>query len=273
MATVLGAYTVFVTAGFTVGQGIQAYEGVQAIFQRGASPSVQRLYDPLTRDLAYAQYAIIGVFALVGGLVLVRQKRKNRVIVTLLSFFALAFVLCVLLRLSTPADPWSFTYYMSLRGTIWAFIGISIIVTLGMAYIFKLNEVSRKGLAILMIVICILAAGKFAQYGTLVTDSSSLPLTYPRYVSSQWLKEYTIHGSNILVAPSTGESDAFEGSRSIAPYAYLKEYFLDEEQGRIYARFSGYIPFIDKYYEQYRNLTGVNTIYSNEYTDIGRNLP
>lgn len=272
MTTVLGAYTLFVTASFTVTEGKLAFEGLQAIFQREGSPTIQRLGDPLTRDLAYTQYAIIGMLLLIGGLLLLRRKKKNWMVISLLSFFVLAFVLCLVLRLSTPADPWSFTYYMSLRGTIWAFLGISVVAALGIAYVFRLNRVSRKGLVILTIIICILAAGKFAQYGTIVTGSSDLPLTYNRYASSQWLKLYSIHGSRILVAPSN-ESDAFEGSRSIAPYAYLKEYFLDAEHGRIYAKFHGYIPFIDAYFEQYRNLTGVNTMYSNGNTSIGMNLP
>ncbi len=272
MATLLGAYTLFVTADFSVTEGILAFEGLQAIFQREGSPTIQRLGDPLTRDLAYTQYAIIGMLLLLGGLLLLRRKRKNWMVISLLSFFVLVFVLCLVLRLSTPADPWSFTYYMSLRGTIWAFLGISVLAAFGMAYVFRLNRISRKGLIVLTIIICILAAGKFAQYGTIVTGSSDLPLTYNRYVSSQWLKLYSVHGSPILVAPSN-ESDAFEGSRSIAPYAYLKEYFLDEEHGRIYAKFHGYIPFVDAYFEQYRNLTGVNTMYSNGNTSIGMNLP
>jgi LPXTG-motif cell wall-anchored protein len=272
MTTVLGAYTLFVTAGFTITEGKLAFEGLLAIFQREGSPTIQRLGDPLTQELAYTQYAIIGVLLVIGGLLLLRRKRKNWMVNTLLSFFVLAFVLCLVLRLSTPADAWSFTYYMSLRGTIWAFLGISVLAAFGMAYVFRLNRVTRKGFVVLTIIICILAAGKFAQYGPIVTGSSDLPLTYSRYASSQWLKLYTVHNSTILVAPSN-ESDAFEGSRSIAPYAYLKEYFLDEERGRIYAKFHGYIPFIDAYFEQYKNLTGVNTMYSNGNTSIGMNLP
>jgi hypothetical protein len=272
MATVLGAYTLFVTADFTVTEGKLAFGGLLAIFQREGSPTIQRLGDPLTRNLGYTQYVIIAVLLLIGGLLLLRRKKKNWMVITLLSFFVLAFVLCLVLRLSTPADPWSFTYYMSLRGTIWAFLGISVVAALGMAVVFRLNEVSRKSFVVLTIIVCILAAGKFAQYGPIATGSSDLPLTYDRYVSAQWLKLYSIHGSPILVAPSN-ETDAFEGSRSIAPYAYLKEYFLDEEHGRIYTKFQGYIPFIDAYFEQYKNLTGLNTLYCNGNTSIGTNLP
>jgi LPXTG-motif cell wall-anchored protein len=272
MVTVLGAYTLFVTASFSVKEGIMALEGLQAIFQREGSPTIQRLGDPIARDLGYTQYVIIAVLLLIGGLLLLRRKKKNWMVITLLSFFLLAFVLCLVLRLSTPADPWSFTYYMSLRGTIWAFLGISVVAALGMAVVFRLNEVSRKSFVVLTIIVCILAAGKFAQYGPIVTGSTDLPLTYDRYVSAQWLKLYSIHESPILVAPSN-ETDAFEGSRSIAPYAYLKEYFLDEEHGRIYTKFQGYIPFIDAYFEQYKNLTGVNTLYCNGNTSIGTNLP
>ena len=272
MATVLSAYTLFVTINFSVKAGTQAFEGLLAIFQREGSPTIQRLSDPITRDLTYTQYVLVVGLSLIGGLLLLRQKIKDWMVTILLSFFALAFALCLVLRLSTPADAWSFTYYMSLRGTIWAFLGISVAAGLGMAYIFRLNSVTRRGLVVLTIIICILAAGKFAQYGPIATGSADIPLTYTGYASSQWLKTYSIHGSSILIAPSN-ESDAFEGSRSIAPYAYLKEYFLDEEQGRVYAKFSGYIPFIDAYFEQYKNLTGVNTMYSNGDTSIGMNLP
>ena len=270
MATVLGAYTAFVTVGFTVRQGLAEYEGFQAIFQRNALPGVLQPYNLLTQDLAYIQYAIISVLALIGGVVLLRRKRKNWVVITLISFFTVAFILCVLLRLSTPADPWSFTYYMSLRGTIWAFLGISVITTIGIVRIFKLNKVSRKSLAVLLIVICILGAGKFSQYGTLVTDSSNIPLTHQRYVAAIWLKGNTIHGSRMLVAPDRGYADAFEGARSMAPYAYLKEYFLDNRTGVTYDKFTdGYIPFIAPYYDQYRNSTEINTIYSDGNTEIG----
>ena len=272
MATVLGAYTLLVTADFTVTEGKLAFGGLLAIFQREGSPAIQRLGDPLTRDLGYTQYVIIAVLLLIGGLLLLRRKKKDWMVISLLSFFVLVFALCSVLRLSTPADPWSFTYYMSLRGTIWAFLGISVVAALGMAFVFRLNEVSRKSFVVLTIIVCILAVGKFAQYGPIATGSSDLPLTYDRYVSAQWLKLYSIHGSPILVAPSN-ETDAFEGSRSIAPYAYLKEYFLDEEHGRIYTKFQGYIPFIDAYFEQYKNLTGVNTLYCNGNTSIGTNLP
>lgn len=273
MATVLGAYTAFVTLGFTVTQGLQEYEGFQAIFQRDTSPSVLQPYNPLTRDLAYIQYAIIGVLVLIGGVVLLRRRRRNWVVLTLVSFFTLAFILCVFLRLSTPADPWSFTYYMSLRGTIWAFLGISVITTIGLVCLFKLKKVSRKSFAVLLIVICVLGVGKFSQYGAIVTDSSNIPLTHQRYVAAIWLKGDTVHGSRMLVAPGRGYADAFEGARSMAPYAYLKEYFLDNKTGVVYEGFSGYIPFIGEFYEQYRNSSHVITIYSNGNTDIGYKYP
>jgi hypothetical protein len=273
MATVLGAYTAFVTPGFTADQFVFAFQGLQAIFNKGAPTSVMRPYDPWMLDLSLTQYAIISVLALIGGLKLLGQKRKNLVTITLLSFFVAAFLVCVALRLSTPADPWSYTYYMALRGTTWAFLGISIIAAIGMAYVFRLHNGGKKTFIALILVICILAAGKFSQYDPLVSNSSATPLTYPRYVASQWLKADTVHGSSMLVAPSIGNPDAFEGARSIAPYAYLKEYFLDEAKGRIYSKFSGYIPFIDDFYEQYRNLPTVDTIYSNGNTDIGCNYP
>jgi hypothetical protein len=52
----------------------------------------------------------------------------------------------------------------------------------------------------------------------------------------------------------------------MAPYAYLKEYFLDSEP---YDSFHGYVPFICEYYDQFQNSTEISKIYSNGKVEIG----
>jgi len=55
----------------------------------------------------------------------------------------------------------------------------------------------------------------------------------------------------------------------MAPYAYLREYFLNEKKGRSYDKFSGYIPFVGEYFDQYENSPNVQMIYSNGDTKVG----
>lgn len=271
LAVIVGSYTSFVVWTFSVAQALYFYEGVQAIFYREGSPTIMRPHDPWRSNLALVYYAIIGVITLLGGITLLRQKQKNWVRITILSFFVSSFLLCVLLRLSTSAHPWSFTYYMSLRGTIWAFLGVSILLVLGVKYTLKPGiRTSLKNYFVLLLVICLLAAGKFSQYPLLISDPTITPdITYPRYRAALWLKDKSDHGSNILVAPHELDSAAFEGSRDMAPYAYLKEYFLDEERGRTYDKFDGYIPLIGGFFDQYKNLPNVQIIYSNGDVEVG----
>jgi hypothetical protein len=271
MVLMLGAYTSFVVWTFSVRQAIYAYEGFQVIFQREGLPSVMRPYEPWRVNVAFVYYAIICAFTLIAGIKLLRQKRKNWVVITVISFFLLSFLLSVLLRLSTSAHPWSFTYYMSLRGTIWAFIGISVLLALGIKYTLKLDaHISLKSYFAIVLIVCILAAGKFSQYPLLISDPTIAPdVTYPRYTTALWLKEEAVHGSNILVAPYESDMKAFDGSRSMAPYAYLREYFLDEAKGRSYDKFSGYIPLIGGFFDQYTDLPDVQIIYSNGDADVG----
>ena len=113
-----------------------------------------------------------------------------------------------------------------------------------------------------------MAVGRFSQFASLVTDSSKVPVTYDRYAASLWLKGVSTHGSYMLVAPYRVDLNAFEISRDMAPYAYLKEYFLDDSLSS-YNRFNGYIPFVNEFYDQYRNDTEVRIVYSNGQTQIG----
>ncbi len=271
LAVLLGAYTSFVVWAFSITQTIYFFEGFQAIFQREGSPTLMRPHEPWRGNLALVYYAIIAVFTLVGGIRLLRQKQKNWVVISVIAFFVSSFALCVLLRLSTPAHPWSFTYYMSLRGTIWAFLGISILLALGVGYTMKLGaRVSLKGYLAISLLICLLAAGKFSQYPLIISDPTITPdITYSRYQAALWLRDKAEHGSNMLVAPHELDNMAFEGSRDMAPYAYLREYFLDEERGRTYDKFDGYIPLIGGFFNQYRDLPPVQIIYSNGDTEVG----
>ena len=268
---ILGSYTLFVAWGFSITQITYTFEGLLAIFQTETSPSIMGPYEPWRRTIALTYYAILAVFTFVGGIKLLRQKRKKWDIIVILSFFVFAFVLSTLLRLSTSADAWGWTYYMSLRGTIWAFIGISILVAIGLNYALNLNKkVTLKKFFVVALIVGILAAGKFSQFPSFVDDPNvPLDVTFSRYNAALWLKENAIHGSILLVAPPEIDNEAFEGSRGMAPYAYLKEFFIEEERGRTYDKFSGYIPFIGGYFDQYRESPNVHIIYSNGDVEIG----
>lgn len=265
----LGAYTSFVALSFSATEWMSAFEGIQAILYREGSHTILKSSSSLMVYLSLTYYAVLGACILVGGIKLLREKKKDLALLTILAFFTLAFAISVLLRLSTSADPWSWTYYMGLRGTIWAFLGISVVATAAIVYIFKLGKVTRKNFIALLVLVCILAVGKFSQYPPLITDSSNTPVTYPRYVAALWLKGETIHGSNMLVAPYQLDVNAFEASRDMAPYAFLKEYFIEELKGRVYDGFRGYIPFVGDYFDQYKNETDVHIIYSNGEVQIG----
>jgi hypothetical protein len=269
-AVVLGAYTSFVTLSFSATEWSFALEGIQAILLREGSQSILRSSSTTMVYVSYLYYAILAVCVLIGGLNLIQQKRKDRALIVIVGFFVAIFIVSVLLRLSTSADPWSWTYYMGLRGTIWAFIGISVAATIGVIAVFRLKKIRWRNAVLVLALVCVLAIGKFSQYPALITSSSNTPLTYDRYVASLWLKGVTVHGSSLLVAPDNVDINAFEASREMAPYAYLKEYFLDESTGHVYDKFSGYIPFIGGYYDQYENRTLVDVIYSNGNTELGQ---
>lgn len=239
-----------------------------------SSISIMKPYPMWRTYMAISYYILIAFFASIGGFKLLKNWRKNRNFegIMLIIFFALIFSICTLLRLSISAHPWSWTYYMSLRGLIWAFIGISILVLFGVKNLLKLhNFTSRKGIFVIVLIVCIFAAGKFSQYPLRMDDPNIVPsVTFQRYTAALWLKNETVHGSSMLVAPYTVDIVAFEASRSIAPYAYLKEYFLDETRYKDqYDKFVGYIPFIGDFFDQYENSSSVNIIYSNGELEIG----
>jgi len=161
---------------------------------------------------------------------------------------------------------------MSLRGLTWAFIGISFLLMLGIKSLLKLdNHASQKSLFLIFLIICILAAGKFSQYPLRIDNPTIAPsVTFQRYIAALWLRNGTVHGSNMLVAPYTLDMEAFEASRCMAPYAYLKEYFLDEIRYEDqYDKFVGYIPFVEGFFDQYKKLASVNIVYNNGEIEIG----
>jgi len=268
-AIVVAAYTAFVTLFFSANEWMLAIEGLQSIFVREATPTVLTSSSRSSLYLSIAYYTMLLVFLIVGGIKLLRDKKKDRAVLAILAFFMVMFILSVLLRLSTSADPWSWTYYMGLRGTIWAFVGISCVATVGLGSIFRITKGARKPIVLLVILICVLVAGKLSQSGSLDTNHADQPVTYTRYVAATWLKGVTVHGSNMFVAPFPIDSVGFEISRDMAPYAYLKEYFIDEERGHFLNSSTGYIPFVSYYFDGYRNSTSVQNIYSNGMVEIG----
>lgn len=264
----LSTYTVFVVLSFSITQWTYALEGIQAIIYREGSHTILRSQPKTFLYLSLGHYVILSAFSIIGSLMLLREKKKDWTILILIAFFVFAFIVSTLLRLSTSADPWSWTYYMALRGTIWALLGISFIVAIGVIRLLKLKKFSKLKFLTLLIIICVLALGKFSQYPSIITDLRGTPITYSRFVAALWLKEETVHGTNFLVAPESDMS-MFEASRCMAPYAYLKEYFLDETKGRVYSKFYGYIPFIGGFFDQYTNSSEVQIVYSNGETQIG----
>ena len=267
-AVIISSYTAFVAFSFSSTQVDYALEGLRAIFDRGDTITVMRSSSVSSLYLSIIYYMILAVFVIIAGVKLLKSKKKDWLAFVVLVFFLFVFVVCVLLRLSTSANPWGWTYYMALRGTIWAFIGLSVSVSIGMVYAFKLKSVHRLRFIGLLLVVCLLAAGKFSQYPSLITDQSSSPINYTRYIAAIWLKEEVPHGSIMLIAPYTSDNAAFEASRGMAPYAYLKEYFLDNT-GHTFDKFSGYVPFVGEFFNQYRNSNDVSIIYSNGETQIG----
>jgi len=255
-------------------QTLSIYETFLLLFEGGKNVSIMAPYAPWRVYLAFAYYAIIGLFALIGGIRLIYEKKKEQALfapeMLLIAFFVFSFLFCTLLRISIGASPLSWAYDMALRGTIWAFIGISVITAIGLKYALRIRSyVSLKNMLVISLIICALAAGKFAQYPLAISDSTVAPLiTYPRYVSTLWLKSEATAGFNLLVAPYSTDSRAFEISRNMAPYAYLKGYFLDEK-GVTYEKFNGYIPLIGGFFDQYKNSLNVQIIYSNGDTEIG----
>lgn len=262
---VLFIYTAFVSLNFMIVQGLYAIRGLQKILNP-EPVSILKPFIEWQRYLVFSYYILLGVLALVGSFKLL-LNRKNRVAVLFICFFEFLFALCVLLRFSTSAHPWSWTYYMSLRGTIWAFIGISVCSVYGMDFLLFRQRRYIYSLIVVSL-ICFLALGKFAHNSPLISDASTAPpVTYSRYISALWLKEVTIHGAPILVAPYNEDPQAFESSRDIAPYAYLREYYLGDSTQ--YVHFNGYIAFVGDFFEQFRGNPYTQKIYSNGETDIG----
>jgi len=261
----------FVTFDFAIRQATNAITALQTLFQKDilvGQPTLMQPHGYGLRELALTYYATIGVVSLIGGLRFLREKRENRKSMPLVFFFFFAFVVSIIIRASISADPWSWTYYMSLRGTIWAFMGISILLIIGFRYVLKTNShIHWKGGFVLLLIICVLAAGKFSQNPLWISDSSRpLNVTYSRYRASLWLRAEAQHGSNLLVAPYSSDVIAFAASREMSPYAYLTEFFLDEKP---YSKFSGYIPIIGGYFDRYEDSPDVNIIYGNGEARIG----
>jgi hypothetical protein len=262
-------YTIFVVFDFAISQVGYAFKAIQSIFAISHTPSVLAHSEPLRQYVVYSDYLVLGALTIVGWVYLLHKARKkNEVVITLSSLFILLFVTCVLLRLSVSAQVWSWTYYMSLRGTIWASIGVVVVAAIGLERLTKFTaRLNLKKCIVMFLLFSMLSIGQFFQYPSLVNDPATKPnISDLQYTSTVWLKEYTNHGSALLVAPYTEGLDAFETSRNMAPYAYLKEYFLDWMP---YDRFVGYVPFVGKFFERLQSETGIQIVYNDGATRIG----
>lgn len=251
------------------------FESLLSIFQR-SEPGLPILaaYDPAKVYLSLGYYVLTAILAFVGGIVLFRRIRRKQMAFSpsmlLVALLAFVFVLSFLLRLAATAGSWA--YDMSIRGTIWAFIGISFLTSLGMTYSLNhtktVSGMGWKKPLIILLVICLLGVGEFSQYPLIVSSpSSQSPVTFPRYVSALWLKQDASHGSSILIAPSS-DSTASDRATDMAPYAYLSGYFLDWMP---YDEFKGYIPFVGNFYDRFWNDSRVQPIYSNGQVELGYN--
>ena len=264
-------YTMFVVFDFASSQAGLMFRAVQSIFAISYTPSVLAHYEPLRHYVVYSYYLILGALIMLGWVYVLRNARKkNEVVITLSSLFILLFLTCILLRLSVSPHPWSWAYYMSLRGTIWAFIGVGIVAAIGLDRLAKFTAfLNLKNCIAMFLLFCMLSIGQFFQYPPLVNDPTMKPnISYTQYISTVWSKKCTNHGSALLVAPYTEDLDAFETSRNMAPYAYLECYFLDWMS---YDRFNGYIPFVEEFFEKFLNDSNVQVVYSNGGTQIGYN--
>ncbi len=266
---VLGLYTTFVTYSFSMTELGYTSNAIQAIFQRQEPVTVLRQASSSNVYLTYTYYIVLAALAFVGLVSLFRTKPRRWEKISIIVSLAAAFVFCVILRLSISANPWDWTYYMALRGTIWGFIGLSVAASLGIFALFKSKRARKAVVAGSLILICILAAGKFSQYSSLITSTDHTPVTLDRYIASEWLKTASTHGSNMLVASYKVDNDGFEASRSMAPYAFLREYFLDDYHNFSLTQYYGYIPFVGSSYEKYSVDPQVGLIYSNGDTEIG----
>lgn len=276
MGVMLFSYVAFITVTLFVQQATSIYETFLLLFTERESVSIMAPYAPWRVYLAMAYYVIIGLFALIGSIRLLYEKRRKRVLFTpkmmVVGFLVLSFLLLILIRTSVSASPLSWAYDMATRGTIWAFIGIAIVAAVGLKYCLGTYiQTKPKGIIIVVsLIVCILAAGKFAQYPLALSDPTVTPyISYPRFMSTLWLKGEAVAGSNLLVAPYLSDPRAFEISRNMAPYSYLKGYFLDETKGYRYENFHGYIPLIGGFFDQYSNSPDVQMIYASGDTQIG----
>ena len=220
----------------------------------------------LTVLMSYSYYGIVGLVGLLGArapnFILKMKETKERVYLPFILLFCILFIASVLLRISATAQ-WS--YYMSHRAIIWAFLGGSILVVYGVDFLSSF--ISNKNLKYILVIsiFCILAIGKFSQYPLVISDNSiSQPVSFLRFQSALWLKENAIEGSLFLISYSGNVSNS--PARHMSPYSNLRNYNLD---WRNYEDFYGYMPFVGPFYSQYVNSPNVAVIYSNGEISIG----
>ncbi len=214
--------------------------------------------------MSLSYYMLIGLLMLLGLKKLISTMRENgrNIYFPFIIFFCILFVVSILLRVSA-AGQWS--YYLSHRATIWAYLGISILMAYGFDVLTSLfsNEYLKHFLVIL--IFCILAIGKFSQYPPEISDGAiPQPVSFLRYQSALWLKDNANMGDWFLISYSENASNRL--ARHMSPYSNQRQYNLNWLD---YEDFYGYIPFLGPFYSQYMNDANVAVIYSNGEVNIG----
>jgi len=217
-------------------------------------------------QLTLSYYLIVGILTLLGSykLYFSDERKKYREYLPFLFFCLMLFGLSVLLRVSASGE-WA--YYMSRRGTIWAFLGMSIIMTYGLDYVKKIDSRFVTQFISIILIVLILSLGKVSQYPLHITNSElEQDVRAMHYESAIWLNEYSEDGSWMLVQPKGISTRSRNLVLIISTYAYLRQHYL---YWMPYVRFEGYIPFVSSFYDQYLNQSDVAIIYSNGDVMIG----
>lgn len=215
-------------------------------------------YSPWRTFTANGYFFAVLFFSVMGWIAVLRKENSQKKI--LLTFFLMLFFISLVLRVYSPVHSLSWGYSLAKRSAVWSFIGLSYLVVKGVSTLSHLSHFPLKAMIVLVVVW--LGFSSFAPYPEVVTDSLlDPPITYPRYLSCVWLKDNSIHGEQLLIPSMKYDIEYYEIARTMAPYAYLREYNLTWER---FDKFSGYIPVIPgKQIGENINLENLDTLYDN----------
>jgi len=228
----------------------------------------------ITKQIAWKQYFILAYYGSIGLIafiaylrMLINKNRENETFL-LYTLFGAVFGIAVILRLTTSPNVWGWAYFMSLRATTWAFVGLGVLAALGLDYLLKYSKkVKISSIIIIILLVSLLSVGKLSQFSNYFDDKSvAFPMNDSRFQASKWLKDNAIAGHSLLIPTIDAGVDAYEGAREMAPIAFLKEHFLTSQN---ITGSRQYIPFINSSFNIYKNDTLIQQIYSNGRTEIG----